>query len=748
MFTLLNFLQHIDLTNDEAFARELSVVADGVTATTNKLDTKVVQRLMMVSQGVRHSPGVLIILSFLTRNAHKRGDANCVMRVCHLLFPLRVQCKAAGALYRVALESLPVVVPPICAFGTRCGGHTIARGVANSNPLFDSILQLLARQINGNVEPANVGANMQSAVVCLHKCMVTVEGRIYLIDEFKRLPPNLTRDLTDGLVDKYHLLNRDHNVEYITIGVLECLCGYGFHDRVFRHLLMRFCDCLSEGNMLICLFLHHTLLRLLAKPGLITHIGASIVMYRDIDYVLARVYAAPALLGSMHIAAACVVSEMLESARQIDTDEFQRLEQLVDVVLRSGARDLRENYVFLLARAVLFQQGRLDNETVNRVLVTLAEVWHGPFAVDSRTHPHIAVAIHHLLVRRRYNGNAHSYHQVGLGASRAINALVETTPLTTLAILLIACRGMQYAHMAAVVQGTPMLCGVLRVLDFVSHKPSGVTFVMKILRVFVQRTGLLNTAGMNRAVVALDLKTALGDLIDICLKHGIGYDYSSRGMLVYLARSLHFFLEFRVFQASDMQRQGLRLLSHNLLVSTSRNSQNIIRTHKAIHLFLNKMPQLSALTDPAMVAQLIGAAARPGVTADGPVRVSTLDLLTALHTRNNGLCACALGAEHAWHCHAVIHYSARALGLLGLGRTCAIRTYLSVQEILLAATRTKIHVPSVLAHGPRQRLIEDITKGLADNHSSLQSDIVATRAGDPHTLAARDALIVAALPRL
>ena len=743
MSALLNFLQHTDLTSDKVFARELSEVADGATAT--KLDTRVVQRLMMVSHGARHSPAVLVLLSYLTRHAHERGDAGCLVRVCRLLFPLRVQCKAAGALYRVALESLPAVVPPVCAFGTRCGGHAIARGVASANPLFDSVLQLLARQVSGTAEPANVRANMQSAVVCLHKCMVTVDGRIHLIDESKVLPTMLARDLIEGLVDKYHLLTQDHNVEYITIGVLECLCGYGFHDRVFRHLVMRFCDCLSEGNMLMCLFLHHTLLRLLAQPALMTHIGASIIMYRDIDYVLARVYAAPAVRGSMHIAAACVVSEMLETARQIDTDEFARVEQLVDVVLHSGARDLRENYVFLLARAVLFLQGRLDDATADRVLATLAEVWHKPFAVDSRTHPHIAAAIHHLLVRRRYNASAHSWHQVGLGASRAVNTLAANTPLTTLSILLFACRRMHYAHMAAVVQGTTMLAGVLRDADFVSRAPSGVTFVMRILRVFVQRTGAIQAPAMRRAVLALDLQPAVAALSEICLAHGIGNNYASRGMLVYLARSLHFFLQYRVFQASDMQRQGLRLLAHNLRLVSSRNSQNILSTHKVMHLFLDQIPQLSALSDPALVAELIGAAARPGVTALTPVRVSTLKLLCALHAKNDGLCACALGVQHAAQCHAVIHYSARALGRgdpEDARRRCDVKTYLSAQEILLAATRTPLHMPSVLAPGPRQRLTALIAKGLADSHRSLPPEMASS------ALAARDALIVAGLGAL
>lgn len=744
MNTFVGFMQHTDLASESVFAAQLcSGAAQG------SLDATGVRRLMCVSQSIRHSPGMLVVLSFLARRAHTDGNAGLVVHVCRLVFPLRTQCKAAAGLYRVALHALPAVVPAVYAFNTHSVAHSIARGVARANPVFDSVLALLERQMNGSLEHAHVRANMQAAVVCLHRCMVEVKGRMHLVDEDKTFPIDLLYGLGTGLVDKYHLLTHDPSVEYVTVSVLECLCGYGYDARIFRHIIARFCDCLAAGNTLMVVFIHHTLLRLMGARALNTFIATSLDENNDIDCVVTCVYSASALSASSNLAAACVVAEMIGTTKRLSVDAFARIEQLVTCMRLDSTAEVHESYIFVLARAALFTHGRMNGEIADRAMHMLADLGLRVCAPDSRTHEHINATLHFMLVQRRYIARPETWHLVARYASTTANRLGAATPLTTLAVLLAACRHMSYAHLVAVVEATLMLGTALREPEFVM-RPKGVGLVLRILRTYMRRTGSLSVMALRRVVEALGLEHSIAALCVQCVEYGVASNNEGRAAVLYLADSLFAFSEHHVLQPGAMQLCALRVLTSNLQLSTPHNVVNITRTHKALHLLLRQIPQLAAFAEPRHIGDLFGAAVHV-CAGEEKVRVSALKLLCELQAKNECKCACALGGGHEKRCHGVVAFCARALSGQ---RASDWYTYRAVQELLLGMSETPAHAPSPSSTRVKTGIVVGLAAGLRahEQRQQYQMDVTPTQtpapSENPVNLLARNARIVAAMGRL
>ena len=620
------------------------------------------------------------------------------------------------------------------------------------------MIALVERQMSGNIERAHVRANMHSAIVCLHKCIVSIGGRMYLVDEDKAFPQGLVRRLAAGLVDKYHLLTHDTNVEYLTVSVLECLCGYGYDDVIFRHLVGRFCECLAAGNTLMVLFVHHTLLRLMDTPALKESIAASLVENSDIDRVVTCAYSTAVVCESAHLAVACVIVEMVSTAKQLDIHTFARVEQLVACVRFGCPAGLHENLVFLLARAALFAHGHMDEALAQRTLLTLADGGLFVCPPDSRTLEHINATLHFLLLQRRYDAQPETWHRVARFASAFANREGADTPLTTLAVLLVACRRMSYSHLTTIVEHTYMLSDALRDASF-TRRPTAIGFVLRILRTFVRRTGPLFVTSLRRVVNALQLEISITALCVLCVSTGVASNSIGRAAVLYLAESLHAFAELRVFHTGSMQMGALNVLTNNLELTTTHNVQNITRTHKILLTLLRQVPQLAPIAEPRQVGNLISAAVRV-CTSDASLRVSALRLLCVLHDKNGGGCACALGGGHEKRCHAVVAFCARALTA---AHPSDRHTYHGAQELLLCICDTPAHTQSPSSPRVRKGIVNALSVCL--RVQTRQAELAQQQqqqqqpphtpppppfhhTTDIHAMAARNARITAAIARL
>jgi len=254
------------------------------------------------------------------------------------------------------------------------------------------------------LERTHVRSNMQASTVCMHKCIVHIEDRLCLVSERESYDPVVLSAITRGLVSKCDLLTRDINVEYISVGVLECICGSRFNGIVFEHLVLRFCDCVFEGHDLMALFVYHSLLHLLARTELRVALAAHVLKHSSLDYILTCAYTNPNVSPNANAAVATVAADLVNYACEVDDDSFERVKQLVMLVMGPPcALGMRECYAHLLTRAVHYYAGVMPVVTTNHVMQSMCQMGVREFGADSRAQAHFCGAVHHLALVRRCN---------------------------------------------------------------------------------------------------------------------------------------------------------------------------------------------------------------------------------------------------------------------------------------------------------------------------------------------------------
>ena len=348
MFGLLEFLHCPDLVDGDVFAGQLCETAGGGAS------IRATAMLMGVCRGARGSPVVLLLLEFLAQRARADHHLPRLVKGARLLMAVRDHSLPASIVYQHVLQALPATIQPLCAYNSSCAGHAMMRAQAFRSGRLRGLFVLLAEHTTRPLERAHVRANMQAVVLCMYKCIVHIGGRLCLVSEREAYNAGVLAVIAQGLASKYDLLMHDINVEYISVSVLECICGSRFDSVHFERLVVCFCDCVSAGHHLMALFVHHSLLRLLAREELRTALAAHVLEHRSLDYILTRVYTNLDVSHDAHAAVAAVAAELVNCACEVDDDSFGHVEQIVTVVMAPPCTlGVKECYAHLLARAVL-----------------------------------------------------------------------------------------------------------------------------------------------------------------------------------------------------------------------------------------------------------------------------------------------------------------------------------------------------------------------------------------------------------
>jgi hypothetical protein len=688
MTGLVEFLQCQDLVDGNGFAATLCGTAGG------GVSSRAAAMLMGVCTSARHSPVVVLLLQFLAQRASADRQLLRLVRVTRLLMVVRDKSQTAAMAYQHALQALPAAIPPLCAYNSSCAGHIMMRAQASRAGAFAALFELVAEHAARPLERAHVRANMQAAVVCMHKCIVNVGDRLCLVSERETYDAVVLSAIGQGLLGKYDLLTHDINVEYISVGVLECVCVSRFDGAIFEHLLVRFCDCVSEGHDLMALFVHHSLLRLLSCGPLRTALAAHLLAHRSLDYILTRVYTNPDVSPDAHAAVAAVAAEMVNAACEVDDDSFGRVEQMVAVIMEPPcALGVRECYAYLLARAVLYYAGAMPADTANRVMQTMCQIGVHDFAASSPVQVHLCSALHDIAFARGNAVLATTWLHVLSFAWGLCGHSTHDLTAERLRLFLHALREAPTEALFAALQRMELLSAVLRDREYVADSPECVVLVLKIMHVFTQRLSHHNLASAQAAVVGLDLGESMRQLCRACVEEPRVYGGAGgRSLMLLLGRLLHTFAQTRVLPRSDMRDLALNLVAHSL-GNAGRGNQHILRMHKVARLWMVHQHVLPAASG-ATLSRLVEAATN-NAAMHRAVRVSTLCLLRQILARNAERCACVHG-QHA-QCRAMFMYCVRALGggcngdAGGASLPCDLATYTTAQRVLHIIATSQQH---------------------------------------------------------
>jgi len=745
---LVEFLHNEDLADSGVFVARMCEAAGG------GVSWRAPAMLMRVCKRARHSPVVLLLLQFVARQARADRDLPRLVAGARLLMAVRDNSPAAARAYQLALQALPATIPPLCAYSSQCAGHAMLRAHAFRSGAFGGLFALLAEHVARPLERAHVRANMQAAVVCMHKCVVHVGDRLCLVSERERFEPAVLAAIAHGLVAKYALLTHDINVEYISVGVLECICGARFDGAVFEHLVVRFCDCVSDGHELMALFVHHSLLRLLARADLRAALAAHVLHHRSLDYILTRVYSNPDVSPDAYAAVAAVAAELVNCASEVDDDTFGRVEQLVMVTAGPPhSLGVRECFAHLLARAVLFYAGAMPVVTANRVMQSMCEMSAREFAPDSPAQTHLCAAVHHLaLVRRCGVMPATWEHILRLAGPLCARSPHELTP-RGLALFLHALREVPVDVLFAALQRAQLLSAVLRDREYVADEPGSAVLLLKIMHVLAQRLSpeilaaahsAAHTAALAQrppsellasaqgvVLDSLDLGESLRQLCRACVEVPRVYrSAGGRSLILFLGRLLHGFAQTGALPRGELRVLALGLMAHSLR-HAGRGNQHILRTHRVARLWLAQQHAPSPAAS-ALFADFVEAAASNGAEHRA-VRVSTLCLLRQVLSRNAECCACAHAQPAA--CQAMLLYCVRAFAARG---AYDLSTYLTAQRVLHVLVSSPAHAASKLGlpAGAYDQLVNGINTWRSNLHTELHSR---------HDAATLDKLIISRL---
>jgi len=706
MSALVNFLQNADFADGDVFTGHMCVAAGGAPC------HRATRLLMGTCTRARRSPVVLALLEFIARRARARRDLAPMIAATRLLLAVRDESAEAAEVYMHALQALPACIPPLCAYSSLCAGHAIVRSHALRSGLFRRLFALVGEQASRPVERAHVRQNMQAAVICMHKCIVHFGDRLCLVSEHAAFAPDMLAGISRGLVDKYTVLTHDINVEYIAVGVLECVCGYRFDGAVFEHLLSRFCDCVAEGHELMTLFVHHSLLRLLARGELRAAVGAHLRANRSLDYLVTRVYSSPDVSRDAHAAVASVAAEMLGCAGEVDDDCFGRLEQLAALAAEPPhGQCVLECYAQLLARAVLCYAGEMAPTDANRVIATLCDLGVRAFAPASPAQTHLCEAVHCLALVRRSPVLPGTWERILALAVQQCALSPPEISARVLGLFLHALREVPQAAVRAVMERAQLLSAVLRDREFVADRPACVVLVLKIVQVLAARLARENLAEAQEAVAALDLGDSLRQLCRACAEVVRVYrSAAGRSLMLFLARVLLALADARVLHRGTLRALALGLLAHGLR-HAGRGAQYSLRMHRVARLWLAQMTTGASL--PAETLDDFVEAATGNGATHRAVRVSTLCLLRLLLSRG-----CAQG--HPAACQAMLMYCVRAL----LVREAEpggydLPTYLTAQRILHVIVTAPAHAASGVDLQPE--VLQQLQRGLDARRHGMQT---------------------------
>lgn len=651
-----------------------------------------------MSKSVRASKGIGILLSYVAWRAKETRDMNMLLESCGSLQLIRHQCASAEMCYHMGLIFMPSLIPPLCAFSRTCAGHAILRATAHRNrrPL-RNLLHLIEREMSYPLERTSMQiarVNMQAVAICLHKCTVVIEGRPYLVSLSEVPDISILASIGNSLLSKYAILTYDTNVEYIAVGLLECIYGYQFDENILQRLLGRFCECVTDGYDLMALFVHHALLRLLDNSC--SHNGAAVHMltHGDVGHVLTCVFTAATVSSDAHAASASLISEMINTTRLVDLDTFLRAEQVAYVMMQPdqpGA--VREVYAHMLSRAILcFDDagGGMDNDAANRALCMLAEAAVVSFDPRSPVQEHILEAVSHLALVRRPLLTVASYSFIALLAVRVCTFMGDKMPARALYLLLCASRYLEYGQLLQVLQKCTVLSASLRDPSYVVKHPGNVVLVLKIIRAFLLRTGVANTAPARQVEKALDLTLSIQKLCATCIDSSfIARSAAGRSLMQFVARTLFVFMQFNIFTQADMQVMALRIASHSIRTSP-HNVHNTHRAHRTIRLFMNKTPLLAPLARNGVLKDLVESLTMN--ESESPrARISTLLLLRDMLRYNDHQCMCI--CQRPVLCSITLLYCLRTLTYVTANKD--MQAFIIAQNIIYIVALCTSHAPDV-----------------------------------------------------